>query len=274
MQSSIDETLAAARHRIDFADARVLMRHTLGCNPAQLIANGRAPLDAAQARDFDALVARRAAGEPVAYLVGSREFYGLAFKVTPAVLIPRPDTETLVDAALAHMQPSAVPAVLDLATGSGCVAIAIAIERPHAKVTASDIAPEAIRVAQENAAALGAANVVFRTGSWFEAVRGERFDLITANPPYVAPNDPHLLQGDVRFEPARALLGGTDGLDCIRRLVREAPAHLCADGTLAVEHGHDQGGACRSALADAGFTAILTHRDLAGHERVTEGRRA
>jgi release factor glutamine methyltransferase len=161
-----------------------------------------------------------------------------------------------------------------LATGSGCVAIAIAAERAAARVTASDRAPEAIEIARENARALRVANVEFRTGDWFDAVRGERFAVIVANPPYVAAGDAHLAEGDLRFEPRAALVGGADGLDCIRRIVGDAPRHLERGGWLAIEHGYDQAAACRQLLKAAGFSSVASRRDIAGHERVTAARHA
>lgn len=274
MLQTIQQALDWARNHVDLADARVLMQHVLACDAAYLIVYAGTHLDEPRLRAFHALVDRRITGEPVAYLTGVREFYGRQFKVTPAVLIPRPETEVLVDAALEHITPNAVRHVLDLATGSGCVAITIAGERPAARVTASDDAPEAIEVARANARALGVANVDFRTGDWFGAVRGEHFALVTANPPYVASDDPHLVQGDLRFEPRTALVGGVDGLECICQIVAGAPRHLEPGGWLVFEHGYDQAAACRRLLKAAGFSRIASRRDIAGHERVTAGQRA
>lgn len=271
MPQTIGQALEWARAHIGWSDARALMRHALACEPAYLIAYAGTELDAPRERDFEALVGRRISGEPVAYLTGSREFYGLLFKVTPAVLIPRPETELLVDAALERIVSDCGCRALDLGTGSGCVAIAIAAHRPAVRVTATDISPEAAALARENRLALGVANVEIRTGNWFEAVAGERFRGIVANPPYVAAGDPHLAEGDLRFEPRAALVGGADGLDAIRTIVAAAPGRLEPGGWLALEHGYDQADACRQLLKAAGFTEIAARRDIAGHERVSVG---
>lgn len=270
----LDALLAAAARRLAGSsdtprlDARLLARHLLGVGDTWLIAHGDDPLDPAQAAQFDALIERRASGEPVAYLIGEREFYGRSFRVTPATLIPRPETELLVEAALLRLPPAAT--VLDLCTGSGCVAISLGLERPDCRVTATDLSADALAVARRNAAALGAA-VAFHHGDLFAPVAGQRFALIVSNPPYIAATDPHLDQGDVRFEPRSALIGGADGLDLIRRLVRSAAAHLKPGGWLLFEHGFDQGTACRARLARAGFAHIQTLPDLAGLDRVTLG---
>lgn len=249
-------------------DARVLLRTVLGVNDAYLIAHARDELSAEQAARFHALTARRAAGEPVAYIVGEREFFGHGFKVTPAVLIPRPETELLVELALA-LQPQRV---LDLGTGSGCIAISIALLMPPALVTAVERSEAALAVARENAARLHARNVEFRQGNWYDALRGERFDLIVANPPYVAEGDAHLLQGDLPFEPSAALVSGDNGLADIRIIVSGARAHLQPGGSLLFEHGYDQAVRCRDLLRQAGFGDVQSWRDLAGIERVSGGR--
>jgi release factor glutamine methyltransferase len=252
------------------AEARALMRAALNVDDAFLIAHPGHRPDTDQLERFRAAAARRRGGEPVAYLTGEREFYSLAFQVTPAVLIPRPETELLVDAALARLPEHARSRVLDLATGSGCVAIAIARHRPDARVTATDVSPEALAVARENAAA-HQAQIEFLQSDWFQALAGRRFDLIVANPPYLALGDPHLVEGDVRFEPRQALVAGPDGLDGIEILVEQAPGYLAAQGSLLFEHGYDQGSCARVMLEAAGYEAILTLRDLAGHERVSGG---
>ncbi|HKB84376.1 MAG TPA: peptide chain release factor N(5)-glutamine methyltransferase, partial [Burkholderiales bacterium] len=230
--------------------------------------------DVAQVRAtavFRDLVRRRRAGEPVAYLVGRREFYGLDFRVSPDVLIPRADTETLIDAALEILTPPAGLEVLDLGTGNGCVAITIAHERSAARVTAVDVSVAALNVARENAVAIGV-DVEFVRGTWFEPLAGRRFDLIVSNPPYVAAGDPHLQQGDLRFEPAAALASGVDGLTDIRTIVAGAPAFLRAGGWLLFEHGYDQAGVCRDLLYDAGFAEVIGRADIAGLPRVAGGR--
>ena len=265
----------AARNLADRVEARreaqVLLGHALGVSRAWLAAHGDEVADPAAAAVFRELVQRRRAGEPVAYLVGMREFFGLDFRITPDVLIPRADTETLVETALEKLKQHARHDVLDLGTGSGCVAITIAHERSAARVTAGDVSAAALNVARENAVAIGA-DVEFVQGTWFEGLAGRRFDLIVANPPYVATDDPHLQQGDLRFEPATALASGKDGLNDIRIIVAGAPAYLRAGGWLLFEHGYDQADVCRDLLLDAGFGEIISRADIAGLPRVAGGR--
>jgi release factor glutamine methyltransferase len=253
-------------------EARTLAAAALGLTRAQLVTRGPQPLAAADAAQLKGLFARRRAGEPVAYLTGEREFYGLAFTVTPAVLIPRPDTELLVDFALEVVAESAPARILDLGTGSGCIAVSIARLRPAAFVTAVDRSTEALAVASGNAWRLGARNAEFRRSDWFAALAGIRFDLIVSNPPYVAAADPHLRQGDLRFEPAAALASGAEGLDAIRAITAAAPAFLEAGGWFAFEHGYDQGASSRALLTRAGFEGVFTRKDLAGQERISAGR--
>lgn len=255
---------------IDAADARVLLRATLGVGDAYLAAHPERVLQDAERRRFRDLVARRRAGEPVAYLAGEREFYSLSFKVTPAVLIPRPETELLVEAALERIAPPAPCRVLDLATGSGCVAVAIAARRPQARVTATDRSRAALAVARENAARHGV-SVEFLESDWFEALPDRRFDLIVANPPYIAAGDPHLERGDLRFEPQDALIAGPTGLECIEAIVEHAVRHLNTRGRLLFEHGFDQGACARALLAASGYDHVVTRRDLAGIERLSGG---
>lgn len=259
-----------ARKRINAVDARLLLRHVLQCPASRLVGFPESRLDPAQWSEFRALVERRAAGEPVAYLVGERAFYGYDLVVTPAVLIPRPDTELLVELALAHFGDKPGARVLDLGTGSGALAVALALELPGAEVTAVDRSREALLVAMANAARLGA-SVSFVLSDWFSALEGDRFQLIVANPPYIAASDPHLEQGDLRFEPQTALASGPEGLDDLAQIAAEAPHHLEAGGWLFMEHGYDQASRVRSLLTDAGFASIASHRDLAGIERVTGG---
>lgn len=254
-------------HPIAAVDARVLLRAVLGVNDAYLIAHDRDELSAAHAAQFRAYAARRAAGEPVAYIIGEREFFGHSFKVTPAVLIPRHETELLVELAL-QRQPQRV---LDLGTGSGCIGISIALVLPAAQVTAVERSPEALALAHENAQRLHARNIEFRQSDWFSAVQGERYDLIVANPPYVAHGDAHLTQGDLPFEPTQALVSGDDGLADIRIIVAGAPAHLAPGGWLLFEHGYDQAARSRELLTQAGFNEVQSWRDLAGIERVSGG---
>ena len=263
--------LAWARGRIELMDARVLLRHVLQCPAARLVAWPEQRLAAEDWQAYRSLVERRVAGEPVAYLTGEREFFGREFMVTPAVLIPRPDTELLVELALAHFAGRKGVRVLDMGTGSGALAVSLALELDAPDVTALDRSREALWVAMANAARLGA-SVSFVQSDWFAALGDERFDLIVANPPYIAAADPHLEQGDVRFEPMGALAAGPSGLDDLQEIVGQAPAWLEVEGWLFLEHGYDQAAAVRGLLADAGFASIASWKDIAGIERVTGGR--
>lgn len=250
------------------AEARRLLAAVLGTSIEALVARPERPVDAPSAARFVALQARRAQGEPVAYLVGEKEFFGRRFAVSPAVLVPRPETEMLVETALQRLRRWPAPRVLDLGAGSGCIAITLALECPAATVVAVDRSSEALQLAHGNAQRLGA-GVEFLLGDWFEPVR-TRFDLIVANPPYVARTDPHL--AELRHEPSHALIGGADGLDDLRRIVGAATRHLNSGGWLMVEHGHDQGADVLRLFESAGFVEATTRRDLAGLERVCTGR--
>ena len=252
-------------------DAELLMALALGRSRSWLYAHSDETLDQDQARDFRALLERRRRGEPVAQILGVREFWSLPLMVTADTLIPRPETELLVELALERI-PSASPLrVLDLGTGTGAIALAIAKERPRAEVTAIDADPRTLRVAKKNAARLGLDRVQFLLGNWFSSVRDERYDVIVSNPPYIADDDPHLLQGDLRFEPRTALASGTDGLDALREIVGEAPRHLRKGGSVLLEHGFDQGAAVRALLAASAFTDVTTHADMEGRDRVSSG---
>ncbi|MCB1896845.1 MAG: peptide chain release factor N(5)-glutamine methyltransferase [Zoogloeaceae bacterium] len=270
---SLAEALDWARQRIDPLEARVLLCHVAAISHATLRGFGERPLALDAWQRFEALVRRRAAGEPVAYLTGAREFYSRAFRVGNGVLIPRPETEQLVGAALDSVRGRDGIRVLDLGTGSGIVAITLALELGSraASVVAVDRSATALGYASMNAGALGAA-VDFRLGDWFAGLDDLSFDLIAANPPYVADSDPHLACGDLRFEPIQALAGGDDGLDAIRDIVAGAGARLSAGASLLIEHGHDQASEVRRMLAAAGFALVRSVRDLAGIERVTTGR--
>lgn len=252
-------------------EAEWLLMHVLDVSDAWLVAHADDDIDDARASDYRTLVDRRARGEPVAYITGVRGFYALDLNVTPDVLIPRPETELLVDLALHRIAVDSELAVADLGTGSGAVALAIARARPFARVVATDASGGALAVAQSNAARLGLRNVAFVQGDWCSALGNHRFDVIASNPPYVAEDDPHLRRGDLRFEPRGALASGVDGLDAIRVIIRDARAHLRADGWLLMEHGFDQGAAVRDLLAQHGYVDVFTARDLGDHERVTGG---
>ncbi|TIC79729.1 peptide chain release factor N(5)-glutamine methyltransferase [Crenobacter intestini] len=255
-------------------EARLLMMAASGFDRVRLIAHDDETLPGHAQAAFEALVARRRAGEPVAYLLGEREFYGRPFAVTPAVLIPRPETELLVDTALARVERNLPCRVVDLGTGSGAIAVTLALEAPAWQVRAVDLSDDALAVARGNAARLGA-TVGFMQGSWYAPLGGDTgFALIASNPPYIRADDHHLGQGDVRFEPSLALTDGGDGLACLREIAAGAPARLAAGGWLMVEHGFDQGHDCRALFAAAGLTAVETLQDLAGLDRVTVGQRA
>ena len=270
--STVDGLLRAARARIDAVDAQWLLAHALGRSTAWLYAHADDAVGNAAAVHFETLVERRVAGEPVAYLTGRRGFWSFELQVTPDTLIPRPETELLVELALTHLPPDRVLQVADLGTGSGAIALALAHERPRAQVLATDASPAALDVARANATSLGIANIAFAHGDWCAALEQRRFDLIASNPPYIAAGDPHLALGDLRREPAAALASGVDGLDAIRRIVAGTPLHLVAGGWLLLEHGMEQGDAVRGLLRDAGFVDASTDRDLEGRDRVSSGR--
>lgn len=279
----LDHLLARAAARLAAADspsprldAEVLLCHALEVDRTWLYTWGdREAPRFARAR-FEALVAARAQGQPIAYLTGEREFWGLALATSPHTLIPRPDTECLVEAALAR---AARPAgrLLDLGTGTGAIALAFASERPGWSALGVDIRPEAVALARHNAERLGIANAAFEESDWFAALEGntasERFDLIVSNPPYIAANDPHLARGDVRFEPRSALVAADDGLADLYHLVREAGRHLRPGGWLMLEHGFAQAEAVRGVLEAAGYVEVASRLDLGGHPRVSLGRR-
>lgn len=249
-------------------DIRILFCHALGLSRVQLITGSEQEIPPLRAEQIAQLVQRRLAGEPVAYLVGSREFFGLALRVTPDVLIPRPETELLVELAIERLPQGG--RVLDLGTGSGAIAIAIAHARPDAQVTALDCSVAAIDVARGNAVA-NQARVDFLVSDWYEGISGKRFDLVVSNPPYIAAGDTHLSQGDLRFEPPDALTDHGDGLGALRHIIDGAQARLDAGGWLLVEHGYDQAAAVRGLLSAAGFASVQSWRDLAGIERASGG---
>jgi release factor glutamine methyltransferase len=261
-------------------EARILLGHVLGWRRTELITRSDEPLDSEQVARYHALETRRLAGEPVAQLVGAREFFGLDFEVTPDVLIPRPETELLVETALAALDGLARPCVLDLGTGTGAIAVAIASARPDAQVWAVDRSAEALAVATRNAVRLlnpkrPGGLVQITRSDWYDALDPAlRFDVIVSNPPYIASGDPHLCEGDLRFEPRGALTDESDGLSAIRAIVAGAPTRITArgrGGVLWLEHGYDQAAAVRALLVDQGFTAVRSAQDLAGVERISGG---
>ena len=255
-------------------DAEILLEHVTGKARTYLLAFGETELTAEQEARLAALLVRRKTGEPVAHLVGEREFWSLPLYVSAATLIPRPDTEVLVEQGLVAIARKTAPRLVDLGTGSGIVAVTLALARPDAEVSAVDISPAALDVARSNAARLGA-TVRFLAGDWFAPLAGERFDLIVSNPPYVAAGDPHLTRDGLPFEPQGALtdgVSGGDGMACIAHLVAHAVAHLTPGGALRIEHGYDQAVKTRTLLLAAGFAEVDSWRDGAGIERVSGGR--
>ncbi len=290
-----DAARLTAALALDSSDARSevqhLLQHVLSVPRAWLLAHQEYRLKDTEQTHYDELSFCRVRGEPIAYLLGEREFFGLNFKVTPATLIPRPETELLVELALQRI-PAKLPSpgltatlspgargwgggcdfrLLDLGTGSGAIALSIAHSRPDVEVLACDNSAAALEVARENAQRLGIANVAFMHSDWYAALDGQRFNLIVSNPPYVAATDPHLAQGDLRFEPTSALASGDDGLRDTRHIVAHAQSHLEPGGWLLLEHGYDQAAQVRQLLHEAGFSEIFSARDLAGIERASGG---
>ena len=252
-------------------EAELLLLQVLERERSWLFAHATDPVEPAQVAAFEALLAKRLAGEPVAYLLGRRGFWTLDLEVSPATLIPRPETELLVELALTRLPEATALRVADLGTGSGAIALALASERPQAQVAATDLSAAALAVAVRNAQRHALGNVRFRQGAWYAPLAGERFDLIATNPPYIASDDPHVAQGDLRFEPATALASGLDGLDDIRQIIDGAAAHLLPGGWLLIEHGWDQGEAIRALLRSAGFQSVATEHDLEQRDRVSLG---
>jgi release factor glutamine methyltransferase len=269
-ETTVRDLIATAG--LPVSEARILLMHVLGVSRTWLIAHDTDTVDAAVAARFGVLAQRRVGGEPIAYLVGWREFMGHVFRVSPAELIPRPETELLVETGLACIQGIRAPRILDLGTGSGAIAISLALARPDAEVVATDASGSALAVARANAATLGA-RVSLCRGDWWTALddtdRGTGFDLIVSNPPYIASRDAHLGQGDLRFEPPGALTDYADGLAALRTIATQAPAYLRPGAALWLEHGYDQAQAVRNLLVQAGLKGAHSLRDLAGIERIS-----
>jgi release factor glutamine methyltransferase len=267
--------LASALH-ISLSEARrevqMLLTRAGQVDLASLLAHPERAAQAHATSAYAQTLARRLGGVPMAYVLGEREFYGLAFEISPAVLIPRPETELLVELALKRLPAHSAVTVLDLGTGSGCVAVTLAKLRPAARIVATDRSHEALAVAQSNARRHAVSNIAFRAGSWFEAVADERFDLIVSNPPYVARGDAHLLQGDLRFEPAIALTAGPNGLEALHAIVSEGPRYLAPGGWLLVEHGYGQAETVAQLFRLAGLVDVISRNDLAGIARAAGGR--
>jgi release factor glutamine methyltransferase len=275
MPPTVNEVLQTALRELQATsptprlDAEILTMHVCGLNRSALIAHGQHVPTDVQLTRLETMIARRRHGEPIAYLTGVREFWSLEFSVSPATLIPRPETELLVELALAHVPPDAEWTIADLGTGCGAIALALAKERPHCRVIATDISPQALDVARSNTMKFGLTNVEFREGSWFEPLTGMKLDMMVSNPPYVRANDPHLEQGDVRFEPVQALVAGPDGVDAIRQIALSARVHLNPAARLLFEHGWDQAAAIGRLLRQLGYRNIVCYPDLDGRDRIT-----
>lgn len=278
---TFDALLKSAAQRLQLAgspspriDAEVLMEFATGRSRTWLYTWGDSECPTWEHARFDALVAARAQGQPVAYLTGEREFWGLPLATSPTTLIPRPDTETLVETALARAQASS-GRLLDLGTGTGAIALAFASEKPDWQVVGADIRPEAVALATHNAGSLNITNATFLVSDWFSALAppssGAAFDIIVSNPPYIAADDPHLAQGDVRFEPRSALVAAADGMADLLHVITTAQAYLTPGGWLALEHGYQQAPSVRQALKQAGYQSVESVQDIGGHERVTLG---
>jgi len=274
IQQALKQATAELADRSDSArlDAEVLLCHVLACNSAHLMAWPEKPLDDTQLNAFRQLLARRVQGTPVAYLTGEREFWSLPFYVNEHTLVPRPETETLVEFILQYFADRPALKVLDMGTGSGAIAISLAHEQPRWLISACDISEQALAIAEKN-------NRRHNTGvkliysNWFENITERDFDIIVSNPPYIDPDDPHLQQGDVRFEPDAALSAANKGMAAIELLCSQAPGHLKENGLLIVEHGYNQQQAVAACFAQAGFNEITQHLDLSGHTRITAGRK-
>jgi len=270
-QRRLIKTLSLDANEAKF-EAQLLLQNVLSVNRAWLLAHESDALQDKVKADFESLLARRLLGEPIAYIFGNREFFGLNLIVTPDTLIPRPDTETLVETALDKIPADAPYSVLDLGTGTGAVALAIAQHRPEAQVTAIDASSAALDIAKRNASQLALTQVDFSLSHWFSALEGERFNLIVSNPPYIEQHDPHLTQGDLRFEPMSALASGADGLDDIREIIDNGLLHLHPQGWLMLEHGYNQAHLVADLMAQSGLIDITTIKDLGANDRVTIGK--
>jgi len=269
---TVESALSQAHDRCERIDQRILLAHAMARPIAWLLAHPEAVLNEQENQTYSELLARRENGEPIAYLTGEKEFHGLSFEVSPAVLIPRPETELLVDRLLEAFPPGVSARVADLGTGSGVIAVTLAARRPLLNIVAVDKDEAALEVAKRNAVRMGVnQRIEFRVGQWFSNLKGEQFDAVVSNPPYIAALDTHLSQGDLRFEPRSALVGGPDGLLDLAAIIDLTPSHLPLGGLLALEHGYDQAGIVRRLMEMAGFVNIQSSLDISGIERVTAG---
>lgn len=271
LSTTIEQALIESNLSIERVDAQLLLQHILQVSHAYLLTHRDAMLTQAQLGRYTQLVTQRASGVPVAYLIGQREFYDLMFYVNASVLIPRPETELLIELILAHIPDDKHSKILDLGTGSGAIAITLAKHCPNSHVTAVDLSADALAVAKVNAQNSGVENISFVLGNWFEALEERKFDFIVSNPPYIAEDDPHLAQGDLRFEPPMALIAGESGLTCLRIIISGASTYLKTGGWLLFEHGYNQAEACRKLLEQNDFSNISVCEDLAGIPRVSGG---
>ena len=276
--STIKQALAEAQHRLSDLpgvshklESEILLAYVIHRPRSYLYTWPERTLEAQQLTKFQSLIERRSSGEPIAYITEEREFWGLPLRVSPATLIPRPETERLVEIALQQIPENESWQIADLGTGSGALALAIASERPLCQIVATDISEDALCIAEQNRKVLTLENVRFVQGRWFEPLNGIRFDLVVSNPPYVAEKDPHLLEGDLRFEPQQALSSGPDGLDAIRTILSSAKSHMKPDAWLILEHGYDQGSTVMALFKQYGFTQVFCHADYADRERATVG---
>lgn len=280
MLLSVSQLLDDARRRLQAVsasarlDSELLLAHVLQQSRTWLHTWPQKPIDTAQQQDFEVLLQRRLAGEPIAHILGEQDFWSLRLAVSPATLIPRPDTERLVELALERIPPEADWSIADLGTGSGAIALALAAERPRCHVIATDQSTEALDVARANAARHQLNNVQFTQSDWLSDIpASQHFEMIVSNPPYICEADPHLFRGDVRFEPRSALTAGTDGLEAIRRILHQAGSHLVPGGWLLLEHGYDQGEAVQRLLRGAGYCEVADFIDYGGNPRVAAGQR-
>ena len=279
--STIKQALADAQNQLSSLpdispklESEILLAYVIHKSRSYLYTWPERILESQQLTQFQSLIERRSSGEPIAYITGEREFWGLPLKVSPATLIPRPETERLVEIALQQIPENKPWQIADLGTGSGALALAIASERPLCQIVATDISEDALRIAEQNRNDLKLENVRFVQGRWFEPLNGIRFNLVVSNPPYVAENDPHLLKGDLVFEPQQALSSGPDGLDAIRSILASAKSHLQPDAWLMLEHGYDQGSRIMALFEKYSFTQVFCHADYAERERATVGQMA
>lgn len=279
MPTSISCLLAEGCKRLEstaeapLLEAEILLEHVLGKGRTFFRAHPESAVQPTEIEQFIALIEQRLRGQPIAYLIGAREFWSRRFDVTTAVLIPRPETELLIELAIASLSEKPSPLILDLGAGSGAIAITLALERPDSRVIALDVSEDALDVMKRNADKLGASNVLALRSNWFSELQPpDRFDLVVSNPPYIPSEDPHLEQGDLRFEPRGALASGPDGLDDIRRIIQDARPHLTQGGKLMIEHGFEQADSVVHLMTEAGYAEVENHRDLQGHPRVTVAR--